>query len=184
MCLLKLKKSLRAVGEGHRSQGRGTRTVSVHLLKACPSGSDRERDGEQRETGGNGGKPSERLCRWRETNREAGRGSEVEKTEMQRPKTEMCGEGWGQIGNSQSPRVRECNIWGVQGTLASIPQTSLEDLLVPQCRTLPKNGGEAGQELGTGGGTGSGSQVVRGTDRAAQGSRLETSSEDRRWREE
>ena len=50
MCLLKLKKSLGAVGEGHRSQGGGTRMVSVHLLKACPSGSDRERDGEQRQT--------------------------------------------------------------------------------------------------------------------------------------
>lgn len=44
MCLLKLKKSLRAVGEGPRSQGRGTRTVSVHLIKACPSESGRDRE--------------------------------------------------------------------------------------------------------------------------------------------
>lgn len=29
--------------------------------------------------------------------------------------------------------------------LASLPQTSLEDLLLPKCRTLPKNGGEVGQ---------------------------------------
>lgn len=43
------QESLRAVGEGHRSEGGGTRTVSVHLLKACPSGSDRERDREQRD---------------------------------------------------------------------------------------------------------------------------------------
>lgn len=60
----------------------------------------------------------------------------MEKTEMQRPKTEMCGEGWGQIGNSQSPRGRECNIWGVQGTL--------EDLLVlsagPSQRMVGKGG--------------------------------------------
>lgn len=43
------QESLRAVGEGYRSEGGGTRTVSVHLLKACPSGSDRERDREQRD---------------------------------------------------------------------------------------------------------------------------------------
>lgn len=45
MCLLKLEKSLRAVGRGCRSQdGGGPWTVSARLLKACPSGSDTEGD--------------------------------------------------------------------------------------------------------------------------------------------
>lgn len=48
-------------------------------------------------------------------------------------------------GHSQSPRGRGCDVWGLQWTLASLPQMSLEGLLLPQCRTLPKNGVEVGQ---------------------------------------
>lgn len=81
--------------------------MSVHLLKACPSGLDREKDREQREPDGNRGRPSERLCRWRDANKEAGRGSEAEKTDMQRPKTDMCREEWGQIGREQPGPKRQ-----------------------------------------------------------------------------
>lgn len=42
---------------------------------------ERQRAERQKETG----RPSERLCTWKVTNKEAGRGSEMEKTEMQRP---------------------------------------------------------------------------------------------------
>lgn len=58
---------------------------------------------------------------------------------------EMCGDGRGQIEREQLEPEAECNIWSLQGTLASLPQTSLDNLLVPQCRTLPKNGRESGQ---------------------------------------
>lgn len=63
------------------------------------------REIESRETDGNRGRPSERL--WRDANKEAGRSSEVEKTEMQRPKTDMCGEEWGQIGREQPEPERQ-----------------------------------------------------------------------------
>lgn len=65
------------------------------------------REIESREIEGNRGRPSERLCRWRDTNKEAGRGSEVEKAEMQRPQTGIGGEGWRQIGREQPEPERQ-----------------------------------------------------------------------------
>lgn len=92
MCLLKLEKSLRAVGKGRRSRGGGGPwTVSACLLKACPSESGRERARvTERDRRKRRGAEGEAVQMVRVTNREVSKASESNKDRDTETKKQRC----------------------------------------------------------------------------------------------